>query len=109
MWLLLIANCLRKVHEQDVTHRATAPENVLVCQGSRGVQFRLANFQYAHLASEQRLMDPPKCQVRAGYAAPEGNVTPRPQAQDYYSLGVIVFQVRPQAQGCYSLGGIVLR
>ena len=72
MWLLLLANCLRKVHACDLAHGAISPDAFLVCVCPEcgQLEFKLADFTSAHHISEPADPPPPTL-ARLGYCAPE--------------------------------------
>ena len=86
-----VARALSYAHEQGVTHRDIAPDNVMLTFTG---EVRLLDFGIARTTSDPRLTRPGWSVGREAYAAPEvaagGGGDPR---SDVYSLGVLLWQL----------------
>lgn len=86
-----IARALSYAHDQGVTHRDIAPDNVMLTFSG---EVRLLDFGIARTATDPRLTRPGWSVGREAYAAPEvaagGGGDPR---SDVYSLGVLLWQL----------------
>lgn len=86
-----VARALSYAHEQGVTHRDIAPDNVMLTFTG---EVRLLDFGIARTTSDPRLTRPGWSVGREAYAAPEvaagGGGDPR---SDIYSLGVLLWQL----------------
>ncbi len=86
-----VARALAYAHEQGVTHRDVAPDNVMLTFSG---EVRLLDFGIARTSTDSRLTRPGWSVGREAYAAPEiaagGSGDPR---SDIYSLGVLLWQL----------------
>jgi eukaryotic-like serine/threonine-protein kinase len=86
-----VARALSYAHDQGVTHRDIAPDNVMLTFTG---EVRLLDFGIARTATDSRLTRPGWSVGREAYAAPEvaagGGGDPR---SDVYSLGVLLWQL----------------
>lgn len=86
-----VARALAYAHEQGVTHRDIAPDNVMLTFTG---EVRLLDFGIARTSTESRLTRPGWSVGREAYAAPEvaagAGGDPR---SDIYSLGVLLWQL----------------
>jgi serine/threonine-protein kinase len=86
-----VARALAYAHEQGVTHRDIAPDNVMLTFTG---EVRLLDFGIARVSSDSRLTRPGWSVGREAYAAPEvaAGAGGDPRA-DIYSLGVLLWQL----------------
>ena len=86
-----VSRALAYAHEQGVTHRDIAPDNVMLTFSG---EVRLLDFGIARTSTDSRLTRPGWSVGREAYAAPEvaagGSGDPR---SDIYSLGVLLWQL----------------
>jgi hypothetical protein len=86
-----VARALAYAHEQGVTHRDIAPDNVMLTFTG---EVRLLDFGIARTATDSRLTRPGWSVGREAYAAPEvaAGASGDPRS-DIYSLGVLLWQL----------------
>jgi Protein kinase domain len=86
-----VARALAYAHEQGVTHRDIAPDNVMLTFSG---EVRLLDFGIARTATDSRLTRPGWSVGREAYAAPEvaAGASGDPRS-DIYSLGVLLWQL----------------
>jgi len=86
-----VARALAYAHEQGVTHRDIAPDNVMLTFTG---EVRLLDFGIARTSTDSRLTRPGWSVGREAYAAPEvaAGASGDPRS-DIYSLGVLLWQV----------------
>jgi serine/threonine-protein kinase len=86
-----IARALAYAHEQGVTHRDIAPDNVMLTFSG---EVRLLDFGIARTSADSRLTRPGWSVGREAYAAPEVAAGGGGDARsDIYSLGVLLWQL----------------
>jgi len=86
-----VARALAYAHEQGVTHRDIAPDNVMLTFSG---EVRLLDFGIARTSTDSRLTRPGWSVGREAYAAPEvaAGASGDPRS-DIYSLGVLLWQL----------------
>ncbi len=89
-----VARALAYAHEQGVTHRDIAPDNVMLTFSG---EVRLLDFGIARTSTDSRLTRPGWSVGREAYAAPEvaAGASGDPRS-DIYSLGVLLWQLLAQ-------------
>ncbi|MEO8213300.1 MAG: serine/threonine-protein kinase, partial [Myxococcales bacterium] len=86
-----VARALAYAHEQGVTHRDIAPDNVMLTFTG---EVRLLDFGIARIATDSRLTRPGWSVGREAYAAPEVAAGATGDSRsDIYSLGILLWQL----------------
>lgn len=81
---------LAYAHGQGIIHRDIKPENILVCSSAEGLIYKLTDLGLSTTIQEK---DPEQSNGSPLYMAPEQFYDRSSYASDFYSLGVLLFEM----------------
>lgn len=91
---LHLTRAVHDIHERGVVHRNLHPEAIYLTEDDAAVPFRVADFDLSRIHHDRSISDHVDSLGTEGYVAPElWNHEPHDHRVDYFSLGILVWEL----------------